>query len=254
MGILNVTPDSFSDGGSYKTDEEIVARAIQMSQEGAAIVDVGAESTRPGATPVSQEDELRRLAPVLGSICEDVPVAVSIDTYKSTVARVAAEQGAAVINDIWGLQRDPEMASVVAGTGSAVIAMHNRETIDPELDIIEDILRFFELSLQIARKAGIPDHHVILDPGMGFGKTFEQNYAILAKLGRLAEFGRPILLGLSRKRMIGRALTNETDSRLIGTISANALGLANGARILRVHDVSEHADALRIFCAMENAQ
>lgn len=254
MGILNLTPDSFSDGGSYGSAEAAIARALQMQAQGAAIIDVGAESTRPGATPLSQQDELARLAPVLGPLCAALSVAVSIDTYKAEVARAAAGAGVSVINDIWGLQRDPDMAGVVAETGCAVVAMHNRDAADPGIDIIDDILRFFDRSLRIARQAGIPDRHVILDPGFGFGKTLAQNYTILARLDAFAAFGCPILLGLSRKRMIGHVLASETDSRVIATVCANLLGAAAGARILRVHDVAEHADALRILAAMEKAK
>jgi dihydropteroate synthase len=254
MGILNLTPDSFSDGGSYKSDDEAIARALAMKTEGAAVIDVGAESTRPGATPLSEDEELGRLAPILARICDALTVAVSIDTYTSAVARSAAEAGVSVINDILGLQGEPDMAKVVADTGCAVIVMHNRDAVDPQIDIIRDILRFFERSLQIAQRAGIPDRHVILDPGFGFGKTMEQNYAILAHLGAFSELGRPILAGLSRKRMIGHVLAAETDSRLIGTVCANVLALVAGARVLRVHDVADHADALRVFAAMGNAK
>ncbi|MCA8881241.1 MAG: dihydropteroate synthase [Rhodobacteraceae bacterium] len=254
MGILNLTPDSFSDGGRYASAEAAIAEARRMHTEGAAIVDVGAESTRPGATPITAEEELARLGPVLDPVCETLPVAVSIDTYKAVVARQAVGLGAAVINDVWGLQRDPEMAYAVAETESAVIIMHNRDAADESVDILDDISRFFERSLRLARAAGVPDRHVLLDPGIGFGKTIAQNYTILAHLRRLSVFGRPILLGLSRKRMIGHVLDTDIDGRLIGTVAANVLGLAAGARVLRVHDVAEHHDAIRIFKANEAAK
>lgn len=254
MGILNVTPDSFSDGGLHEAVDTAVTRAKIMEAQGAAIIDVGGESTRPGAVPIGPAEELTRVTPVLRAICATLNIAVSIDTYKSAVARHAAGLGAAVINDVGGLQRDPGMATAVADTGSAVVIMHARETTDGGLDIMEDIRRFFDRSLRIAHEAGIPEAHIILDPGIGFGKTLAQNYACLAHLRRLEAFGLPILLGLSRKRMIGHVVDAEVDSRLVGTLAANVLGLANGANILRVHDVSEHVVAIRIFNAMGAAK
>lgn len=252
MGILNVTPDSFSDGGRHQNASAAVAGAVRMEKEGAAIIDIGAESTRPGATPISEAEELARLGPVVKPVCDALVVAASIDTYKATVARRAAELGVSVINDIWGLQGDPDMASAAAETGCALVAMYNRDGADAEIDIVEETLRFFERTLRLAREAGIPEEHVILDPGFGFGKTLEQNYTMLARLDRLSVFGRPILLGLSRKRMIGAALETDVADRQYGTLCANVLGLARGARILRVHDVRAHADAIRICNAVEN--
>jgi dihydropteroate synthase len=251
MGILNVTPDSFSDGGRHEEATAAVAGALQMEKEGAAIIDIGAESTRPGATPVSQAEELSRLESVLEPICNALTVAASIDTYKAAVARRAAMLGISVVNDIWGLQGDPDMAYVTADAGCALVAMHNREDTDGAIDIVDDMLRFFERTLRLARQAGIPEEFVVLDPGFGFGKTLEQNFAVLGQLERLTVFGRPILLGLSRKRMIGAALNTDVKDRLFGTLSANAIGLANGARVLRVHDVCPHADAIKIYNAME---
>lgn len=254
MGILNLTPDSFSDGGLHDSAAVAVGNALRMEAEGAGIIDIGAESTRPGAIPVPEEEELARLEPILGPVCEALSVATSIDTYKASVARSAAEQGVSVINDIWGLQRDRDMARATADTGCALVAMHNRDCLDAGIDIVEDALRFFERTLHLARMAGIPERHVILDPGFGFGKTLEQNYAILAHLDRLAVFGRPVLVGLSRKRMIGAALKAELGDRLFGTLGANVLGLAHGARVLRVHDVRAHVDAIKIYNAMEEAR
>ncbi|MGL4309449.1 MAG: dihydropteroate synthase [Paracoccaceae bacterium] len=257
MGILNVTPDSFSDGGAYGGGFDRVGAAVShglaMAAAGAAIIDVGGESTRPGATAVAEDEEWTRIAPVLAALCPALPVAVSIDTYKASVARRAVASGVAVINDIWGLQGDSAMASLAAESGSAVVVMHNRDAADPQIDILDDIRRFFERSLAIARNAGIPDAHVILDPGIGFGKTLAQNYACLAGLDRLTVFGRPLLLGLSRKRMIGEVLNADIPARLTGTLAANVLGLVRGARILRVHDVPEHVEALKIFNATTNA-
>lgn len=257
MGILNVTPDSFSDGGEFGGGFDRVGAAVRhgigMAATGAAIIDVGGESTRPGAVAVAEDDEWARIAPVLAALCPALPVAVSIDTYKASVAQRAVTSGAAVINDIWGLQGDPAMASVVAETASAVVVMHNRVSVDPQIDILDDVRRFFERSLAIAHNAGVPEAHVILDPGIGFGKTLTQNYACLAGLDLLGGFGRPLLLGLSRKRMIGEVLDADVSARLTGTLAANVLGLSRGARILRVHDVPEHVQAVKIFNATANA-
>ncbi len=252
MGVLNVTPDSFSDGGRHQAVTDAVAGALQMQKEGAAIIDIGAESTRPGATPVSQTEELARLRPVLRPICDTLTVAASIDTYKAAVVRETAALGVSVVNDIWGLQGDPDMAFATADTDCALVAMHNRKAgADADIDIIADMLRFFDRTMRKARDAGIPDKHIILDPGFGFGKTFEQNYIVLAQLERLAIFGRPLLIGVSRKRMIGTALKADVADRLFGTLAANVLGLAHGARVLRVHDVRAHKDAIQIYTAME---
>lgn len=251
MGIVNITPDSFSDGGLHAAPQAALAGAKRMAAEGAAIVDIGAESTRPGATPLSAKDELARLDPALRAICDAVDVAVSVDTYKAQVAQRAAQAGAAVINDVWGLQHDPDMADVVAQTDCALILMHNRKNVAQDIDIMNDISKFFERSLTLAAQAGIPEHHIILDPGIGFGKTLEQNYRILNQLGDLRRFGLPLLLGLSRKRMIGEITKTEAQDRLPGTLAANVLGLRNGADILRVHDVAAHVSALQIFNASE---
>lgn len=254
MGILNVTPDSFSDGGVRQSTDAAISHALQMHKDGAAIVDIGAESTRPGATPVSEAEERSRLQPVLKTLCTQLPVAVSIDTYKAPVAAYAASCGVAVLNDIWGLQGDPDMATTVASTGCALIAMHNRKSTDTEINIMDDIAAFFERSLEIAKRAGIPDHHIILDPGIGFAKTVDQNYDILANLDDLKKIGYPILLGLSRKRMIGDVLNAKMNERLTGTLAANVLGLRHNADILRVHDVAEHIQAVKIFQKMEAAR
>ncbi len=254
MGILNVTPDSFSDGGTHASADAAIEHGLTMQSEGAAIVDIGAESTRPGAEKVSPEDELARLDPILGPLCSSLEIAVSIDTYKAPVAHRAAELGVSVINDIWGLQGDPDMAGVVADTGCALVAMHNRDSKDPDIDIMSDIMRFFETTLKIARKAGVPEGRIILDPGFGFGKTYEQNYTVLARFAELVQLGRPVLAGLSRKSMIGLALDVDTDQRLIGTVSANMLCLSGGARVLRVHDVAPHREAIKIFNEMEAAR
>ncbi|WP_206078451.1 dihydropteroate synthase [Poseidonocella sp. HB161398] len=251
MGILNATPDSFSDGGAHDAPEAALAHARQMIAEGCDVIDLGGESTRPGHAEVTAEEEMARVLPVLRLLQAESGMPVSIDTYKAATARAAVEAGAAIVNDVWGLQRDPGMAGVVAETGAAVIIMHNRETTDPDLDILQDMEHFFGRSLDLARKAGIPGERILLDPGIGFGKTLEQNIRCLNGLGWLGSFGYPVLLGLSRKRMFGELLGREVGERLPGTLAANLVGIARGVRVIRVHDVAAHADALKVVRALE---
>jgi dihydropteroate synthase len=253
MGILNVTPDSFSDGGRHFDPGSAVARAKGMVAEGAAIVDIGGESTRPGHAPVSAEEELWRVKPVLEALVADFDVAVSIDTGKAAVAREAARLGASVINDVWGLQRDPGMADAVADTGSAVVVMHNRERTDGTIDILDDVERFFERSLNLAAGAGVPFSRILLDPGVGFGKTPEQNHSCIWNLDRFRRFGAPVLVGLSRKSFLGRITGAEVDNRLPGTLAADTIALMRGASVLRVHDVAENRAALDIFKTLSAA-
>jgi dihydropteroate synthase len=247
MGVVNVTPDSFSDGGRHFDATAAVARAHAMVAEGAAIIDVGGESTRPGHAPISAEEELRRVTPVLEALGEDFDGAVSIDTGKAAVAREAARLGASVINDVWGLQRDPGMADAVADTGSAVVVMHNRERVDGTIDILDDVERFFERSLNLAAGAGLPFGRILLDPGIGFGKAPEQNHSCIWNLDRFRRFGAPLLVGLSRKSFIGRITGAEVDRRLPGTLAADTIALMRGASVLRVHDVAENRAALEVF-------
>ncbi len=253
MGIVNVTPDSFSDGGRHAGPDAAVAHARLLVAAGAAIVDVGGESTRPGHVPVGAEEELRRVRPVLERLGRELDAPVSIDTSKAEVAREAARLGASVINDVWGLQRDPGMADAVAETGSGLVVMHNRETIDPALDILDDVERFFERSLRLAARAGVPFSRILIDPGIGFGKTAEQNHACIWNLDRLGRFRLPILVGLSRKGFIGRITGRAPDERLVGTLAADMVALTRGAAALRVHDVAEHRQALDVFCALAAA-
>lgn len=253
MGILNVTPDSFSDGGKFEGRDAAIAQARKLVADGADIVDVGAESTRPGHTPILAEDEIRRLAPLLDALLAEVDAPVSIDTYKAATARYAIARGVCVVNDVWGLQRDPAMAGTVAEAGVAVVIMHNRESVDPDIDILADMRRFFDRSLDLARKAGVAQAHILLDPGIGFGKTKAQNLRALRATDELrAAYGLPLLIGVSRKSLFGLLLGADVDARLIGTIAANLATLARGARVFRVHDVAEHRAALAIWSAIEH--
>jgi len=254
MGILNVTPDSFSDGGRFESLDLALAQATKLVADGADIVDVGAESTRPGHTPVPLDEEWRRLEPLLAPLLASVDAPFSIDTYKSEIARRAIAMGVPVVNDVWGLQKDPAMADVAAEGGAAVVIMHNRDEVDPEIDIEADIRRFFDRSLALADRAGIPRERLLLDPGIGFGKDKAQNLRALNGTGRLREaYGLPILIGVSRKRMFGDLLGASVEGRLIGTIAANLTTLALGASVFRVHDAAEHAAAFKVFHAIEGA-
>src|SRR6202042_1626359 len=252
MGILNVTPDSFSDGGRHSDLASAVVRAKAMVADGASIIDVGGESTRPGHVPVPEDEELRRVLPALEALA-DLDAPISIDTSKAAVARAASRLGACVINDVWGLQRDPGMADAVAETGSAVVVMHNREQADPAIDILDDVERFFERSLNLAAGAGVPFGWILLDPGVGFGKTRQQNHACIWNLDRFRRFGAPILVGLSRKSFIGGIIDAEVDRRLPGTLAADTIALMRGASVLRVHDVVENRAALAVFMALKTA-
>jgi dihydropteroate synthase len=247
MGILNLTPDSFSDGGRFRTAEVAIAYARKMVTDGCDIVDIGAESTRPGATPVMEADEMARLAPVLAELGANLPAPVSVDTSKAAVARRAATLGAVVINDVWGLQKDPAMADTIAETETAVVVMHNREALDETIDIVADMRHFFDRSLALADRAGIPRERIILDPGIGFAKSSRQNRAALARLAELKDYGLPILVGASRKRFLGSLTGDGIEGTLIGTIATNLAAIAAGAAIIRVHDIAEHAAALLVW-------
>jgi dihydropteroate synthase len=250
MGILNVTPDSFSDGGRFNSPQRALEQANKLVVDGADIVDVGAESTRPGHTPISAEDEWARLEPLLKVLLDDVDAPFSIDTYKAATARRATELGIVVVNDVWGLQHDPAMADTVAEAGAAVVVMHNRAETDPAVDIVADLRRFFDRSLDLARRAGIPSERVMLDPGIGFGKTKEQNLAALAATTEFLDYGLPILIGISRKSIFGALLGATVEGRLIGTIAANLITAMYGATIFRVHDPAEHRAAFKVLDAI----
>jgi dihydropteroate synthase len=250
MGVLNVTPDSFSDGGQFIAPERALTQARRMIAEGADIIDIGAESTRPyGAQAVSADQELERLRPVLAEIVS-LGVPVSIDSMKSPVVGWALDQGAAIANDVWGLQRDPDMAELVAKRQAPVIIMHNRDEADANIDIMKDITGFFARSLAIAAKAGISSDNIVLDPGIGFGKTHAQSMTVLARLHELAVFNLPLLVGASRKRFIDAITPSEPDQRLGGSIAAHLIAANSGAQIIRTHDVAETVQALRVNAAI----
>jgi dihydropteroate synthase len=254
MGVLNVTPDSFSDGGQFIAPERALAQARRMIAEGADIIDIGAESTRPyGAQPVTADEELQRLRPILADVVS-LGVPVSIDSMKSAVVAWALDQGATVANDVWGLHRDSGMAGLVAERGAPVIIMHNRESADPAIDIMQDISNFFAASLDIAARAGISPDKIVLDPGIGFGKTPEQSITALARLAELQSFGLPLLVGASRKRFISTVTPSEPHQRLGGSIAAHLLAAQNGARIIRAHDVAETVQALRVAAAIREQE
>jgi dihydropteroate synthase len=255
MGVLNVTPDSFSDGGRFLDPAAAIAQARRMIAEGADALDVGAESTRPygGAVAVPIAEELRRLASVLPTVVA-LGVPVSIDTMKAEVAAWALAEGAAIVNDVWGLQRDGELARVVAERAVPVIIMHNREAADPSIDIIADMSAFFSRSLDIAARAGIARQNIVLDPGIGFGKTPEQSLTAIARLSELRSFGLPLLVGASRKRFIDKVSPAPPDQRLGGSIAAHVLAVAGGAAIIRTHDVAETVQALRVAAAIGSAR
>jgi dihydropteroate synthase len=250
MGILNLTPDSFSDGGRFQNPDAAIAHAKSMVVAGCDIVDIGGESTRPSASPVSEAEELARVEQVLTALTGLLDVPVSIDTSKAAVAVRAVEIGAAVVNDVWGLQKDPSMPDAVAQAEAAVIIMHNRTEKDERADILADMRRFFDRSLALAAKAGIPKDVIILDPGIGFGKTSRQNVEAVARIPDLKDYGLPILVGASRKAFLGSLTGDGIEATLIGTVAANLVAAAAGASIFRVHDVAEHVAALRIFHSM----
>jgi dihydropteroate synthase len=251
MGVLNITPDSFSDGGAFLAPRDAIAQAQRMIAEGADIIDIGAESTRPyGSSPISAEEEMRRLQPVLAEVVA-LGTPVSIDSLKSAVVNWALTAGVSIANDVWGLQRDPEMAPMVAKHSAPVVVMHNRDSADAGIDIMQDILAFFARSLKIAEAAGIARRQIVLDPGIGFGKTQEQSMAVLARLEELHVFDLPLLVGASRKRFIDTVTPSAPQQRLGGSIAAHLVAAQRGARIIRTHDVAETVQALRVAAAIE---
>jgi dihydropteroate synthase len=249
MGILNLTPDSFSDGARYNEVEAAVAHARQLAQAGADLLDVGAESTRPGFQPITAEEEWQRLRFVLPRLLQEINIPISVDTYKAEVAQRALDLGVHLINDIWGLQGDPAMAGVIKEHGVPVVVMHNRQRAVYQ-DLLGEIQQDLRRSLSIAERAGINRQQIILDPGIGFGKTLEHNLEVMQRLAELRSLGQPLLLGTSRKSLIGRVLNAPVGERLEGTIATVVLGIAAGVDLVRVHDVREIRPAVQMADAI----
>lgn len=249
MGILNVTPDSFSDGGKYFNLDDALERTEQMLKEGADIIDVGGESTRPGYTMLSDQEEIERVVPVIEGIKKHFDIPISLDTYKSKVAKAGLDAGADMINDIWGLKYDPAMAGVVALYGVPCILMHNRDNTEYQ-NFRKDVLADLEQSMEIAIKAGISYDRIIVDPGVGFGKTYEHNLQIINHLEDLHSLGMPILLATSRKSVIGNTLDVDKDQRLEGTLATTVMGVMKGCSFVRVHDVEANIRAIRMAKAI----
>ncbi len=256
MGIVNVTPDSFSDGGLFFDRDAAIAHGLALVDEGATILDVGGESTRKGAAPVSEEEEKRRVLPVIEAL-RSSDVLISIDTIKATVAEAAIDAGAHIVNDVRGLQGDPGLAGVAARHGAGVVAMHNPAILGSAEPLPGDpiaVLRaFFRASLAIAQRAAIAEDRLVLDPGFGFGKSVEQNLEILARLNELHDLGFPLLVGTSRKSFIGHVTDRETDKRLVGTLVTNVVAALADVTILRVHDVAAHVEAMQVAEALRAA-
>ncbi len=251
MGILNVTPDSFSDGGKFNNEKAALAQAIRMIEEGADIIDVGGESTRPGSTEVSEQEEIERVVPIIQLLSKELNIPISVDTYRAKTAEAALKEGAHLINDVWGLKYDAQMALVAAKYNVPVCIMHNRTTGTDYQNLIEDILFELTQSIELAHNAGIKDENIIIDPGIGFAKTFEQNLEVMRQLDAFKRLGYPILLGASRKSFIGKVLDLEVDDRLEGTLAITAAGIIKGCDIVRVHDIKENVRVSKIIDCLE---
>lgn len=249
MGILNVTPDSFSDGGKYNHLENAVQHARQMIEDGADILDIGGESTRPGYERISDAEEISRVVPAIEAITKELHIPISIDTYKSEVAKKAVEAGAVIINDIWGAKADPEIADVAAETGVPIILMHNRNDRDYS-NFIRDVLNDLYESITIAKKAGVKDDQIILDPGIGFAKDLAENLEMMRHLGTLVSLGYPVLLGTSKKSMIGGVLDLPVSERTEGTGATVCFGIQQGCQIVRIHDVKEMSRTAKMMDAL----
>ena len=245
MGILNVTPDSFSDGGKFNQMDAALKHAEEMIRDGADILDIGGESTRPGYTKISDEEEISRVVPVIEAVKKEFDIPVSVDTYKSGVAEAAAKAGADLINDIWGLKYDERMAKVIAGSGLACCLMHNRDKAEYE-NFMEDMKNDLRETVALAKAAGIAEDKIILDPGVGFGKSYENNLEAIAQLKQLKELGYPVLLGTSRKSVVGLTLDLPAAERVEGTLVTSVFGVQAGCMFVRVHDVKENARAIRM--------
>ncbi|MCM1157732.1 MAG: dihydropteroate synthase [Bacteroidales bacterium] len=253
MGILNVTPDSFSDGGRYNEMDRALFRAERLVEEGADILDVGGESTRPNHVPISAEEEMERVCPVITRLKEEFGVPVSLDTYKPEVAEAGIQAGVDLINDIWGLKWDNHMAEIIAKADIACCLMHNRKP-QPYTDLIEDVLAELSESVNLALNAGIGRQKIILDPGIGFAKGLEENLCLMHHLGRIKELGYPVLLGTSRKSMIGLTLGLPVEEREEGTLATSVMGLLAGCSLFRVHDVKTNIRGLRMAEAILQAK
>lgn len=249
MGILNVTPDSFSDGGQFNHTDKAIAHALEMINDGADIIDIGGESTRPGHLPVPVEVEINRVIPIIRAVRSVTDIPISIDTYKAETARQAIEAGATIINDVWGAKADPNIAKVAAEYHVPIILMHNRNNMVYN-NLIDDMLNDLKDSIQIAHQAGVDDEQIIIDPGIGFAKNFQQNLEVMNNLEAFKQFGYPILLGTSRKRFIGEVLNASVDERVEGTGATVCLGIAKGCQIVRVHDVKPISKMARMMDAM----
>jgi len=254
MGILNVTPDSFSDGGDHDDLDRALAHARQMIAEGAMIIDVGGESTRPGATEVTPEEEQRRILPVIEALAAEGNCIISVDTYRADTARRAVEAGAHIVNDVHGLQREPDIAHVAAETGAGLAIMHTGRGREKLPDVIEDQFHFLRRSLEIAHEAGVSDSQIVLDPGFGFAKDREEELTLMARLGELRALGYPILVGTSRKRMVGHLAGDDRVSRDVGTSATSVLLRMQGALIFRVHNIPFNRDALAFADAVLQRQ
>lgn len=243
MGILNVTPDSFSDGGRFNELDAALFHAEEMIREGADIIDIGGESTRPGYTVITEAEEIERVVPVIEKVTANFDIPVSIDTYKSAVAKAALKSGAHMVNDIWGLKKDPEMAEVIARRGAACCLMHNREIADYS-DFVADMIKDLAESVKIAEKAGISREKIMIDPGVGFAKSYEQNLMAIGNVEALHQLGLPVMLATSRKSVIGLALDLPKDQRMEGTLATTVMGVMKGCSFVRVHDVKENKRAI----------
>lgn len=260
MGVLNVTPDSFSDGGRYTNPDAAVAHALRMVEQGADVLDIGAESTKPGALPIDEEEERRRLIPIVRAICRQTTIPVSIDTTKASIAQQALDAGAALINDISALRFDARMGEVVAKSGAGLILMHmqgNPQTMQHAAqytDVVEEVRQFLKTRLDAAKESGIPPERILLDPGIGFGKNCQHNVVLLDRLDALLTLGRPLVVGVSRKAFIGKILGRPIDERLMGTAGAVAVAVMKGARMVRVHDVAPIRDVVKMIEAIQSHQ
>jgi dihydropteroate synthase len=256
MGILNVTPDSFSDGGRYLNPDDAIAQALIMVEQGADVLDIGAESSRPGAVPIDEEEERRRLIPIVRAVCRRVSIPVSIDTTKASIAEHALDAGAAIINDISALRFDPRMGAVVAKSGAGVILMHMQGTprtmqhAAQYADVVAEVRCFLKARVEAAQELGIGPERILLDPGIGFGKNCRHNLALLNQLETVGTLGRPMVVGVSRKAFIGKVLDRPIDERLMGTAAAVAVAIMKGARMVRVHDVAPIRDVVRMIEAI----